>query len=773
MSHYIEFFSAKESVKVELEQKGAWQEVVVRGSKFHALRTTFRKAAERALPLGASRTFPISNQVVLRLYFPWGLANTFERIRSIIEGFIEFARPARDPYERMKLLLPDGRYESVEKVARLGCYLNPPCDKATTISTLIDSALKIDELMLFHFLTKRLPKQSRIVLMRELAGGKILSEVSRNNHPFFKNKQLGITGGLDRERNDHYYVHCFIAYPLVSNRRRIQNRILFPLSRKSRLELAFQNRAEAVLLPFDMQQLRTHECTFLSTRFSVRADSARQIVSYEQDGRLLLEHSFADETFFGSTQDVVGGLFRVFAKIIERLDLSRQSELAKDPALLKELFNSLFAFRVQLSVPQELDCQPYSHPSHPKVALQSILAEDKIFMPDLSAAKSAFLALCETLEPSVEPCEGLTELLDHFRTPFFDGTNTFQNGFGYYGGISAQIWIHFWPKMTRDLLCTIIRLHKADPLHPSLVVKTFEKSAVTLFSLIEKSFDDLDVLQLRQPPNSRFDMYPFEAETLYLDQLQNLYNSGSRILAILGTGQVPFSQNAHREATISHGIKRLLYPVRYDFSNSHGYTEEGFAAEFSRGMDALFRTFEVQREGVQQAHIVDFVKRLVEGEFLVEPRFKHDLLDAKHFAAGMLSTTLYFFVDGECRFRELIIRVLYEIGRQKRVSLNASLLIDAVYLFLKSQPSSDGMEPLKTLDQDAREYVHNELARYSAEELPFVQESLSLLQLHIRKKVVSKFEVETLCKAIYQKIHNLHADPSTERYFNLIPSFNN
>ncbi len=92
----------------------------------------------------------------------------------------------------------------------------------------------------------------------------------------------------------------------------------------------------------------------------------------------------------------------------------------------------------------------------------------------------------------------------------------------------------------------------------------------------------------------------------------------------------------------------------------------------------------MRHKSVVEAHIVDFVERFVSGSSLLEPRFKHDLLDLKHFTAGMFSTTRYQFTDGNVTFCELIFRAFYEIDRNEKVSINAQLLIDTVYLFLKT-----------------------------------------------------------------------------------------
>ncbi len=225
-----------------------------------------------------------------------------------------------------------------------------------------------------------------------------------------------------------------------------------------------------------------------------------------------------------------------------------------------------------------------------------------------------------------------------------------------------------------------------------LLIKQIGENKITLFSLIERSLKEFDPVQLRIPPNNRFDTPQLKAEREYYDQLTVLYRSGSttllRSLSTLANGKptdppmMTFSQRDHIEQTVKTGIKMLSSPltlVSKEFSNVHNYQVSAFVGEFKRGFDRYIKETELSHKKIIQTNIDDFVKKLVRSCSLLAPKFKHDLLDPKHFMAGLVNDQLYSFLDGKVTFRELIQKALILIKSQKTLSVNGQLIVDTLH----------------------------------------------------------------------------------------------
>lgn len=188
------------------------------------------------------------------------------------------------------------------------------------------------------------------------------------------------------------------------------------------------------------------------------------------------------------------------------------------------------------------------------------------------------------------------------------------------------------------------------------------------------------------PPNRAFNTFQATAETHYLKQLTMLYGPGSPLMRSLFAEipMKPFSQKEHIRRTVEEGIARLSSPVELSeksFSNLHGYVRGDFLAEFERGMNRFIEeTALVHYLGsVIQMNIGEFISALLQGCTLLAPRFKHDLLDFKHFCAGIANDRLYFFLDGQADFRELIKRCLLAIREREKISVNGQLIVDTVH----------------------------------------------------------------------------------------------
>jgi hypothetical protein len=78
--------------------------------------------------------------------------------------------------------------------------------------------------------------------------------------------------------------------------------------------------------------------------------------------------------------------------------------------------------------------------------------------------------------------------------------------------------------------------------------------------------------------------------------------------------------------------------------------------------------------------------------------------------------------------------------------------------------------PNKEYDDEAKEFVANELVQYTQDKLSYVQECLVILQEHIRKRLLQKQDLIAPLRAIHQKAHNLDSDQATEKYYTLIPA---
>jgi hypothetical protein len=643
----------------------------------------------------------------------------------------------------------------------------------------VNAALKVEELALFHFFSKSLSQQDKILLERELRGKSLLCKARRNALPHLKYVHGGILSDNDTKRNDDFYVFGYVAYPLLTNEN-LQNRIDASLSTKGALQMAFPDLPDTVLLPLDMEMLYSFKFTFLGTEYIVYVDPDAHTLTYRTAQKVLFENTFADETFLDRSHEATKGLHAIMARFIAHLSDGERAQIwDSNGLLLKELFNCMFAFRVQLSFPGELPYTPYSAPDYPQTRLEALCNEPTVRLPSLHACEEIFFRVYQVIphkvamHPITEKC--LEKMVEYFRAPLKDGVNDHGDTFSYLGGISAQVALHTAPEISGFfvnplVLVAIMQINKAklqekESYERLLLIKRCNGEDITLFSLVRKALTELDPVHLRIPPNRRFDIPRLQAETDYLQQLTTLYENGSPLVAsLLAVGACvgakspmeDFSQVSHCGETVNKGIERLAIPLTGRasmFSNLHGFKPGDFYDEFTRGINCYLENFEVLHQNIVQAHIVDFVKRVVDGSCFVEPRFKHDLLDPKHFAAGLTSQKLYLFVDGQITFQALVLRCLYEIKRQKSRTINAQLLVDAVYLFLRENPHLP--YPL----------FKPCFAGYPEEHMPYVTECLTILKFHIS----ASNTIDQAIKAVQQRLAGEDPTADTEALFNLLP----
>ncbi len=669
-----------------------------------------------SLPFSSTFTFsPHDAKSVFSFYLPKSIIidEVVQTIQQIVVGnFKQIGLPK--PIEMM--LVPAeraGPKVRVDSMAPLNKHIQPLLEDDNRLMEQISLSLKVNELCLFHFLKKSLSREDVIVIKREIEQGNILSK-KRWSHKYpLVSTKLGITGTDDKERNDDDYGHCFIGYPFASNVSVLKGRVNVCLSGGNLLQIAFTNRPGTIILPFDVEEIKSHYFNFLGKEYSILVNKNDMEITYKQESRKLMSHKFADETFLTdehALQPGVNGLLVILSQFVKQLDdIDRQKIFQSKGCLLRELFNNLFLFRTQVSFPGELPYQEFSDSDQPKVKIERLINEPIVYLTDLKAYASIFKKLYAGISESMPVIskkvkDELLTINKFFTSRFHDGVNSYRDAFAYFGGTSAQLLIHFSPEIkdlfTSEVLIAIMQIHKfrnkeAKELYEGLLlIKRTGNTEISLFSLIEFGLNNLDPIQLRTPPNLPFNTSKDAAELAYLEQLKSIYLLYTPLICNLchlsneKAPEVEFLQSNHIEQTLARGIERLIYPISYDpeaFSNVHNYCSSGFFEEFDRGINQYFNSFELMDNRVVHSHVVDFVRRFVDGCTLLEPQFKHDILDLKHFIAGMTSNVLYAFRDAKVTFHELILRSLYEIKKQKKLTINGQLILDAVYLFLKTQ----------------------------------------------------------------------------------------
>ncbi|MCE5294967.1 MAG: hypothetical protein LLF94_10205 [Chlamydiales bacterium] len=794
--------------QLTVEKNGSWHQLTAVSDQVD-LRKQFRNLASSDLPFKSFLTFPTyPGFVIVRLWAPWELDKTAELVKDVVEGsFTSMANLTLTTAQTMKV-----PYD----VSVPSIYLKPVLPKSH-FEKVILIALKVEEIAFFHFLKKDMSRETSIAIKRELQEKKLLSEARRNAHPLLKGGDFGVTVDSDRLRNDNERVHCFIGYPLLSNAKRLY-RIPTVLDEKSMLQIGFQDLSDTFCTPYDMELdlSEPFSFTFLNDEYTITIDDIACIITYSSKSRgVLVTHRCADETFFGKSRTSINALIALLIEFANQLEDAQKYAICTQEKLLLELFNDLFAFRVQLSIANELECKPYQARHSPRADIEAEINQDGVLMPDLEGCRLAFEHAYSELPivvRQIDPEIGdkLKKIIKFFTDPINDGTNDFPDVFAYYGATSSQLLLHFDLELaelfTDETVKTIMQLYKAykhckyglieQDYKTYLLIKQIDNGEdITIFSLIKKGLEDLDLIQYRLPPNRPFNRSSHQAELDYQLQLKIFSAFGSPLLkSICGLSSVfpemnPFSQENFRNDTIQKGIERLIYHVHCDvsaFSNLHGYSPDAFNGEFERGIQDYIESFEITHENVVQSHIIDFVQRIIKGHNLLEPRFKHDMLDLKHFIAGLHSTRRILFVDGKATFRELILRCLYEIQRQEKISINSQLLIDTVYMFLKTvkappqtptgrkKESSATLVALQKINltgylADALEKVILFLSKTDPQHLPYVVKCLNLLNCRTNNALVQANLLVHPLSAIRQKLGKQDPDFHTEPYFMLLP----
>ncbi len=786
-----------------VEKRESWHEFSATKERYE-LRKNFIALGSSDIPFRSFLLFPQSPPtVVVRLYCTWELAKTVALVKDVVEGTLctKFAA----------LSLPTDRCMKLPySITPSSCYLRRMPDY---LVRRVKTHILVDDIAFIHFLSNKLTKSEKIVIGRELRENKLLSEARRNAHPLLQGTTFGVTLDSDRKRGDDRFTHCFLAFPTHSNKAYI-HRIPSDLAKDAMLQIAYQDHPEVIILPCDMEMDISQGIpfTFLGIDYEILFDENTKTISYvsKTTSRLLFSHRYADETFIGKARPSLNACFTILGTFIAYLDDDEQEQVFGQPELLKELFNALFAFRLQVSVPGELTCTPYNAKDFPRTKITQMLRQPLVMRQALSSSEDfdrIYASLSTYMPPlSPETIFALEKITGFFRTPFDDGVNQLPNAFAYYGATSSQLMLHFAPELmhlfTECVVRELMQLYKAcqHDSHPHLkklyqkylLIKNTPDGDITVFSLIKHGLKDLDPVQCRLPPNRCFTRSLFEAEHDYLLQLETLQKGSPLLLAISSLAKtplslMPFSQDRHFMDTTTEAIDRLRYTVYCPeaiFSNVHGYTSDAFLGEFERGIENFIDRFELTHSGVVQTHIVDFVKRVVTGSELLEPCFRHDILDLKHFIAGLSSYLMIEFIDGKATFRELVLRCLYEIPHHE-ISINSQLLVDTLYLFMKMVPATHkpitaGEDPSPTIQAlsklHVQEYESTGLGKilalldmFKEEQYSYIVKCLNILRLRNQNDFIPADDLDDPLRAIRQKLTGMNPDLLSEEFFILLP----
>ncbi len=786
--------------QLTVSSNGSWHILSASHGRLE-VRKNFRTLASSNLPFKSFIVFPTSStakNVVVELYCPWALDKTVRLVKDVIEGHFAVMLAAVALSASRKMRVP---YD----ITRPSVYLH------SIPVACFRQYLKVEDIAFYHLLSENLSKDDRVALQRELMGNKLLSEARRNAHPLLGNCAFGITCDNDRARNEDGSNHVYIAFPALSNEQRLF-RSSSDLAKDSVIQIGFQDLPDTVVLPFDLEMDITHplEFTFLEKKYSMIWNERAKTITYASEQRgVFFTHRFADETFFGASRTSIEALFAILEKFIDKLEGSEKNVLLCNPYFIKELFNDLFGFRVQLSVPDELECRSYRAPDFPKVVIEELINYSLVRSIDPHFYRQVFERIylgLSTRAPqlSTKTSAALAEIKNFFCAQFDDGTNKHDNALAYCGITSAQLLLHFAPEIrelfTRDVVLAIMQLYKAyqhssdpqisDQYEKLLLIKPMQNGHITTFSLIKRGLEDLDPIQYRLPPNRPFTLTQAEAESEFCMQLEapSPLLEAISSMALSKPEDLPFCQDRHQIDAIADGIERLIYPVACDsshFANVHGYLPEAFLEEFERGMSSYLDSFEIVRNGVVQTHVVDFVKRIVRGAELLQPRFKHDLLDLKHFMAGISANTSIPFVDGKVTFRELVLRCLYEIQQQPAMSINSHLIVETVYMFLQMvgrSPKTTSPTPNDTAlallsrinvigyEMPAIQALLSFLKHScTTNEFPYVAQCLNIMRVRSSKYFIQLDDVSIWLRAISQKLKKEDPDIVTEEYFIVLP----
>lgn len=689
-----------------LKQDDSWFELSCH-SEDHVpeIREELMRSVMEDFPFNATISFsPSDKQVIFRFYIPNCDTNTdISIIRSLLQG--KSATSINDH----QLMQIDKNISNVpidiDAIAKKNLFkLSTADDK---LFKRIQQVIKVDELCLFHFLSEKLKTEEITAIKRQIKTKGIMSKIRQMESPLLSSKKMGITESKDIKRNDHFYVHCFIGYPSTTNAEKIAKYVSRTgLAIQEPIRMAYTSIPGTVLLPYDQELNHTfHQFSFLGKTHSIELNKKDNVITYniEQQNKILFSHHFTEEIF-----NQVDGLFLLLTKFVTLLNDQDKITIDNDDGtLLKELFNHLFAFRTQVSFPGTLPYAKYTNPKSFKFQFQKLLGQPEMMIPNLKDCESQLKKILKNInvnDPILPPND--VSVIEEIVKYFKQKVNGYENRFAYLGGTSAQLALHFAPEIchlfTPNVLATILKIHQIEnglkAVKDMILIKEFMDDKVTLFSLIERSLQDLDAIQMRMPPNTDFDTSKFNAEVAYLNKLTTYYQYGSvllRSLYVLSTGNdkatpqmIPFSQKKHLQETIEKGISLLSIPLEFcdkEFSNIHGYTSQAFKNEFERGFKNYINHRQLIYNDVIQTTIADFEQSLVNGRKLLTPSFKHDLLDAKHFIAGLLNDQPFILLDGKITFRELIKNALIRIQSQETISVNGQLIVDAVHNLMKSQ----------------------------------------------------------------------------------------
>ncbi len=389
-----------------LQQNGSWYQLYYSlADKVPEIRSRLMNEIMCQFPFKSTITFsPSDSDLIMRFYIPNTKydENYINHVKKFLQGTESNSSTSTHEHEMMKIdnKIATNHFKFRIVSPRNLIELKDAVDNA--LFAKLKTILKVDEICLFHF-TSFTNSKDQLAIKRQIKNKGILSKVLRLECPLLSHLKLGITTDADTKHKDHHYVHCFLGYPSSSNDKRYRDRLPDELQGQEPLKIAFAVKRGTIFLPFDQTFIKNHKFTFLGKEYTISINEKTFVITYFKEKEPLFSHHFKDEIFCESQEasdssSGVDGMILLLSKFVQKLDPKDQKALFSDKgSLLKELFNDLFAFRTQISFPEQLRYKEYSHPNAPKVKLQKLVNQQKVEVPCLRQCKLQFNKLLKSM----------------------------------------------------------------------------------------------------------------------------------------------------------------------------------------------------------------------------------------------------------------------------------------------------------------------------------------------------------------------------------------